>query len=104
MPKVSATETPLTSADANKIWKKSCFTCHGDSEDMARNFLKVVDGKLQGPLHKETFQMFLTNHYLSKTKADAIYSLLLTQAKDKSRFEKECSECHQTAPDLVRER
>jgi len=102
--KVSATETPLTPDDAKKIWTKTCFTCHGDSGDMARNFLTVVDGKLQGPLHKDTFRMFLTNHYLSKTKADAVYSLLLTQAQTKSRYEKECSSCHQKASDLVRDK
>ncbi len=101
---VSATDTPLTSTDAKKIWEKSCFTCHGDSGDMARNFLKVVDGELQGPLHKDTFRMFLTNHYLSKPKAEAIYAMLLTQANAKSRFEKECSSCHQKATDLVRDK
>lgn len=101
---VSATETPLTTADAKKIWKKTCFTCHGDSSDMAHNFLKIVDGELQGPLHKDTFRLFLTNHFLSKTKAEAIYALLLTQANEKTRFEQECSSCHQTAVDLVRDK
>lgn len=100
----SATETRLTESDAQKLWNKGCFTCHGDSGDMARNFLKVVDGELQGPMHKETFRTFLTNHYLSKIKADAVYSMLLTQATAKSRFEKECGSCHQKEADLVREK
>jgi cytochrome c5 len=100
----SATKKQLTSADAQKIWNKTCFTCHGDSEDIARNFLSVVDGELQGPMHKETFRTFLTNHYLSKIKADAVYSMLLTQATSKTRFEKECSSCHQKESDLVRDK
>ena len=100
----SATKTQLTSADAQKLWNKSCFTCHGDSDDIARNFLKVVDGELQGPMHKKTFRTFLTNHYLSKIKANAIYSMLLTQATTKSRFEQECSSCHKKEADLVREK
>lgn len=101
---VSATDKVLTEADAKKIWTKTCFTCHGDSEDMARNFLKVVDGNLEGPLHKKTFRVFLTNHFLSKPKADAVYALLYQQATAKSRFEKECSSCHQKATDLVRDK
>jgi len=99
--KASATEIQLTSADAQKLWNKSCFTCHGDSSDIARNFLKVVDGKLQGPIHKGTFRTFLTNHYLSKIKADAIYSMLLTQATTKTRFEQKCSSCHQKVREFV---
>jgi len=99
-----AIAAPLNSSDAKKIWDKSCFTCHGDSGDMARNFLKVVDGELQGPLHKDTFRKFLTNHYLSKTKAEAVYALLLEQANAKSRFEQECGSCHQKASDLVRDK
>jgi len=77
IPKASATEVKPKAIDAKKIWNKSCFTCHGDSGDMARNFLKVVDGNLEGPLHKSTFRMFMTNHYLSKTQADAVYTMLL---------------------------
>lgn len=101
---VSATETPLTKVDADKIWGKSCFTCHGDSGDIARNFLKVVDGELQGPMHKETMRTFLSNHYLSKVKADAVYSMLLAKAKAKSRFEKDCGECHQSMSKLIYEK
>ena len=99
--KASATESQHTAPDAQKIWDKSCFTCHGDSADIARNHLKVVDGELQGPMHKDTFRKFLTNHYLSKTKADAVYSMLLTQANNKTRFEKECGSCHESAKELV---
>jgi len=105
--KASATEpsaTQLSSADAQKLWNKSCYTCHGDSGDIARNFLKVVDGELQGPMHKDNLRTFLTNHYLSKVKADAIYSMLLTQATAKSRFEQECGSCHQKPADLVRDK
>ena len=102
--KASATELQVKDIDAQKLWDKSCFTCHGDSGDIARNFLKVVDGELQGPMHKETFRTFLTNHYLSKIKADAVYSMLLTQANAKSRFEEECGSCHQKVHDLVREK
>ncbi|MEH6457795.1 MAG: hypothetical protein V7749_15810 [Cocleimonas sp.] len=100
-PKASAKELQRTAPDAQKLWNKTCFTCHGDSADIARNFLTVVDGKLQGPMHKDTFRTFLTNHYLSKIKADAIYSMLLTQANTKTRFEQECSSCHQKAAEFV---
>lgn len=99
--KASATETKPVPYNAEKIWDKTCFTCHGDSSDIARNHLKVVDGELQGPMHKETFRNFLTNHYLSKSKADAIYSMLLTQANNKTRFEQECSSCHKSAKEFV---
>lgn len=100
----STTETQLTPTDAQKLWDRSCFTCHGDSGDIARNFLTVVDGKLQGPMHQETFRIFLTNHYLSEIKADAIYSMLLTQATTKTRFEQECGNCHQKETDFVRKK
>ena len=101
MTNAAATELRPKAPGAQKIWNKTCFTCHGDSSDIARNYLKVVDGELQGPMHKETFRNFLTNHYLSKTKADAIYSMLLTQANTKTRFEIECSSCHKSAKEFV---
>ena len=101
MAKAFATESEGKAPDAKKIWDKTCFTCHGDSDHIARNFLTVVDGKLQGPIHKETFITFLGNHYLSKTKADAVYAMLLSQATSKSRFEQECSSCHQNKAELV---
>lgn len=103
-PDKQKTETKLTSADAQKLWNKSCFTCHGDSGDMARNFLKVVDGELHGPMHKANFRLFLTNHYLSQVKANAIYAMLLTQANAKSRFDQECGTCHETMGEFIREK
>ena len=101
--KVSADEVKPTGPDAQKIWDKTCSSCHGNSADIARNYLSVVDGQLQGPMHKTTFRKFLTNHYLSEMKADAIYSMLLTQATTKPRYEVECSSCHKSAADFVRE-
>ena len=62
MQKASATELKSSVADGQKIWEKKCFTCHGDSADIARNYLKVVDGNLQGPIHKDTFSIVVSGH------------------------------------------
>lgn len=102
--KAHAADTTAPKINANKIWKNACFACHGESGDMARNRLIVKDGKLQGPLHKDRLRAFMTNHYLSESKAEAVYAMLLKKATTKSRFEQQCSRCHQSVMELVREK
>ena len=100
--RVNAAEVKFQGPDLHKIWHNKCATCHGDSAELARTFLKVVDGKLQGPLHKENFRLFLHNHYLAGKHVDAIYAMLLAQASVTPRFKPECSGCHQSAAVFVR--
>ena len=86
-----------------KFWDKNCSECHGHSADFSRTFLKVVDGKLQGPLHKDSFRLFLHNHYLVKNQQDAIYDMLLAENSTEPRYKEECSTCHKKAAEFVRE-
>jgi len=99
----SATEEKPLGPDLHKFWDKNCAECHGHSADFARKYLKVVDGKLQGPLHKESFQLFLHNHYLVKNQEDAIYDMLLAETETPPRFKTECRSCHKKAADFIRE-
>ncbi|WP_299873078.1 hypothetical protein [uncultured Cocleimonas sp.] len=99
----SASEKKPFRPDLHKFWDKNCSECHGHSADFARKFLKVVDGKLQGPLHKDSFHLFLHNHYLVKNQQDAIYDMLLAETETLPRFRDECSSCHKRAAEFVRE-
>lgn len=89
--------------DLHKFWDKNCLECHGHSADFSRKFLKVVDGKLQGPMHKESFKPFLSNHYIRRNQQDAIYDMLLAENQIEPRFKNECSSCHKSAAEFVRE-
>lgn len=100
---VSSSEQKPTGPDLHKFWDKNCSECHGHSADFARKFLKVVDGKLQGPLHKESFQLFLHNHYLVKNQESAVYEMLLVETETPPRFKNECSSCHKKAAEFIRE-
>ena len=100
---VSATEVQRTGSDLHQLWDKTCLGCHGHSAEFSRTFLKVVDGQLQGPLHKETFRLFIQNHYLAGKEVDSVYSMLLAQANTKPRFKQECSGCHKSAAEFIRE-
>jgi mono/diheme cytochrome c family protein len=99
---LAATEKKPTGPDLHKFWDRNCSECHSHSGDFARTFLKVVDGKLQGPLHKESFQLFLHNHYLVKNQESAIYDMLLAETETPPRFKDECSSCHNRAAEFVR--
>ena len=100
---VSASEQKPTGPDLHKFWDNNCSECHGHSAGFSRKFLKVVDGKLQGPLHKNNFRLFLHNHYLVKHQEDAIYDMLLAENLTEPRFKNECSSCHKRAAVFVRE-
>ena len=100
---ISATEVQRNGPDLHWLWDKTCFTCHGHAGEFSRTFLKVVDGQLQGPLHKETFRLFLQNHYHAGREVDTVYSMLLAQVNTEPRFKKECSGCHKSAAEFVRE-
>ena len=99
---VSASEQKPSGPDLHKFWDKNCSECHGHSADFSRKFLKVVDGKLQGPLHKDSFQLFLHNHYIVKNQQDAIYDMLLAENSTEPRYKEECSTCHKKAAEFVR--
>ena len=100
---VSATEKKPFRPDLHKFWDKNCSECHGHSAEFSRTFLKVVDGELQGPLHKDSFKLFLTNHYVVKNQQDAIYDMLLAENTTEPRYKNECSSCHKRAAEFVRE-
>ncbi len=100
---VFATDKKPYKPDLHKFWDKHCSECHGHSAEFSRTFLKVVDGELQGPLHKDSFRLFLNNHYLVKNQQDAIYDMLLAENTTEPRYKNECSSCHKKAAEFVRE-
>lgn len=100
---VKATEVKSSSPDLHKLWDSNCYTCHGHSAEFSREFLRVVNGQLKGRLFENNLRLFLHNHYLAGKQVDAIYAMLLTQASVVPRYKKECSGCHQTAAEFVRE-
>ena len=100
---VFATEQKQSGPDLHKFWDKNCSECHGHSADFSRKFLKIVDGKLQGPMHKESFKSFLNNHYIRRNQQDAIYDMLLAENQIEPRYKNECNSCHKSAAEFVRE-
>jgi len=98
----SASEKKPFRPDLHKFWDKNCSECHGHSADFSRKFLKVVDGKLQGPMHKESFKTFLNNHYIRRNQQEAIYDMLLAENLIEPRYKNECSSCHKRAAEFVR--
>lgn len=99
----SSVVTANTGQDLHQRWHNQCFDCHGHSAEFSRKFLTVSDGKLQGLHHTDNLRQFLHNHYPAGRDVDAIYNMLLAQASTTARFMTECSKCHGTAVDLVRE-
>ncbi len=100
---VSASEQKPTGPDLHKFWDKNCSECHGHSADFSRKFLEIVDGKLQGPMHKDSFKTFLNNHYIRRNQQEAIYDMLLAENLIEPRYKNECSSCHKKAAEFVRE-
>lgn len=88
--------------DLHRLWDDRCAACHGHSGDFSRKFLRVSDGELQGWHHVHALRQFLANHYVSDNEVDAVYDMLLAQAKSPPRFKNECSECHDSAANFVR--
>ena len=88
--------------DLHWLWHDRCADCHGHSSDFARKFLRVSSGTLQGSHHVHDLRRFLDTHYLAGHEVDAVYTMLLAQASTPPRFKDECSICHETAVDLVR--
>ena len=100
--RIKAAEVKFQGPDLHKLWDSKCVTCHGHSAEFSREFLKVVDGQLQGRLFENDFRLFLKNHYLAGKEVDSIYAMLLAQASIVPRFRQECSGCHQKASEFVR--
>lgn len=89
--------------DLHWLWHDRCADCHGHSADFARKFLSVSGDELQGWHHVYDLRRFLHYHYLAGNEVDAVYNMLLAQAGSQARFKGECSSCHDTAVNFVRE-
>jgi hypothetical protein len=88
--------------DLHWLWDNQCAECHGHSGEFARKFLKVTNGQLQGSHHVQGLRLFMRNHYSQNTEVDAVYEMLLAQARAKPRFKQECGNCHGSAAAFVR--
>jgi len=91
-----------TGIDLHWMWDNRCAECHGHSAEFARKFLQVKNDRLQGRHHVEDFRLFLRNHYVSTSEADAVYEMLLAQVRTQPRFKHECGNCHGQASTFVR--
>lgn len=89
--------------DLHALWDDRCISCHGHAGEFSRKFLSVSNGELQGKHHVDDLRLFLTSHYLSGHSVEPIYNMLLAQTSSEPRFKEECSKCHQTAAEFVRE-
>lgn len=89
--------------DLHWLWDDRCAECHGHAGKFSRKFLSISNSELQGRHHVHDLRRFLQNHYLVKTEVDAVYNMLLAQASTPPRFKNECSSCHQSASNFVRE-
>jgi hypothetical protein len=92
-----------TGIDLHWLWDDRCVECHGHSGEFARNHLTLSKERLQGRHHIDNLRLFLRNHYLSDSEVDAVYNMLLAQASSQARFKDECSRCHDTAAEFVRQ-
>jgi mono/diheme cytochrome c family protein len=88
--------------DLHLLWDDRCAECHGHAGAFARRFLSVVGAQLQGRHHVHDLRRFLHNHYLADSEVDAVYTMLLDQASTQARFKNDCSGCHKSAVQLVR--
>ncbi|MFA9419410.1 MAG: hypothetical protein ACERLB_04610 [Gammaproteobacteria bacterium] len=89
--------------DLHWLWDDRCAECHGHSADFSRQFLQVSDGQLQGPHHTRNLKLFLRNHYAPAGEVEAIYDMLLAQVTTAPRFKVECSNCHDSASQFIRD-
>jgi len=89
--------------DLHWLWHDRCAVCHGHSGDFARKFLSVSSGELQGWHHVHDLRHFLHTHYLAGHEVDEVYNMLLAQANTPPRFQDECTGCHDSAAELVRD-
>ena len=97
--------SPVASADGvdlHALWDSRCAQCHGHAGEFSRKFLTVSESRLQGRHHVDDLLKFMHNHYLSESEVGAVYNMLLAQTSTPPRFSKECSQCHGTAANLVR--
>jgi hypothetical protein len=90
-------------ADLHWLWDDRCASCHGHSAEFARKFLSVSNGELQGRHHLDNLRQFMRNHYLPDSETDATYEMLLAQVLTPPRFRDECSRCHNSASEFVRQ-
>jgi hypothetical protein len=88
--------------DLHWLWDNRCAECHGHSADFSRQFLQISDGQLQGAHPTRDLKLFLRNHYAPDREVDAIYSMLLAQVTTAPRFRAECSNCHDSASQFIR--
>ncbi len=97
--------TPTVEAagiDLHRLWDDRCAECHGHAGDFARRSLTASGGELQGRHHVHDLRRFMRNHYLTDSEVDAVYNMLLAQASNQARFKNECSSCHESAAEFVR--
>jgi len=97
------TKFSTASTDLHWLWDNRCAECHGHSADFSHKFLRVSNGQLQGPHHTRNLKLFLRNHYAPAGEVDAIYAMLLAQATTAPRFKTECSNCHGSAANFIRD-
>lgn len=91
-----------SSIDLHWLWDNQCAECHGHSSEFAHKFLKVTNGRLQGNHRARDLRLFMRNHYTRNPEVDAVYEMLLAQARTKPRFKQECGNCHGSAAAFVR--
>lgn len=91
--------------DIHRLWDDRCIECHGHAAQFSRQALTVSDGELQGRHHTDDLRIFMQSHYLNMelNEVDLFYNMLLAQASTEPRFEQQCSDCHGSVADFVRE-
>jgi len=90
--------------DLHRMWDDRCAPCHGHSAEFARRHLNVTAAdELKGSRAGPELRRFLANHHLADSEVDAVYEMLRAQAATPARFQSECSACHGTAAELVRQ-
>jgi hypothetical protein len=94
----------IAGTDLHRLWDSRCAECHGHSAEFSRQFLQIKEGQLQGQHHIQNLMLFMRNHYAPADEVDAIYDMLLAQARSAPRFRDECGACHGNAADFVRTR
>ena len=100
---LSSSLVSASGLDLHAFWDDHCLSCHGHSGQFSRKFLTVSNDQLQGKHHVDDLRLFLSNHYLTDHTVDPIINMLLAQASSEPRFNEECSSCHQSAAEFVRE-
>ena len=85
--------------DLHRFRDDRCAECHGH----AGAFARVVEGRLRGRHHVADLRQFMQHHYLAANELDAVLDMLTAQATSQARFKQECSNCHASAAEFVRE-